>query len=127
MTLKIKTIARKNLQNAAEPAKFYALAESSGKTDIDQLSKIIANNSTVSRTDVYAVIIGLLEAINNELSAGRSIYLGKLGSFSVNVRSAGELTADAVTAASIKSSRVIYRPGPEIKDMLKTMKYEKKA
>lgn len=65
--------------------------------------------------------MGMLYAINTELSEGRSVYLGKLGSFSVNVSSGGADTEDAVTGATIKSARVIYRPGTEIKDMLKTV------
>ncbi|MBE0637332.1 MAG: hypothetical protein IH598_02290 [Bacteroidales bacterium] len=36
-------------------------------------------------------------------------------------------TADAVTAATIKGAKIVYRPGGELKNMLKTLKYEKKA
>ena len=127
MSVKYKTIARKNLQKPADPVKFYAIASASGKTDIDKLSRLIANNSTVSRTDVYAVIMGLLENVIEELADGNTVSLGKLGSFSVNVKSDGVETADAVTAATIKGAKIVYRPGGELKDMLKTLKFEKKA
>lgn len=127
MAIKIKTVARKNLQNQAEPPKFYAIAEAQGKTDIDALSRIISDKTTVSRPDVYAVIMATLEAVILELSAGRSVNLGKLGTFGISVNSAGELTADDVTATSVKKARVNYRPGTEIKDMLKTLKFEKKS
>jgi len=126
MSIKYKTIARKNLLNPADPEKFYAIATASGKTDIDKLSRLIANNSTVSRTDVYAVIMGLLETIGDELADGNTVSLGKLGSLGINLKSDGAATADAVTAATIKGGKIIYRPGTELKSMLKTLKFEKK-
>ena len=125
MSIKFRTIPRKNLRNPAEPPKYYALATGAGKCDIDKLSRIISKNSTVSRTDVYAVIMGMLEAINDELSDGNTVYLGKLGSFSIAIKSEGAATADAVTGATIKKSKIVYRPGGEIKTMLKTLQYEK--
>jgi predicted histone-like DNA-binding protein len=127
MSIKYKTIARKNLQKPADPVKYYAIASASGKTDIDKLSQLIANNSTVSRTDVYAVIMGLLETVTEELAEGNTVSLGKLGSFTVNVKSDGVETAEAVTAATIKGAKIVYRPGTELKNMLKTLKFEKKA
>jgi hypothetical protein len=36
-------------------------------------------------------------------------------------------TADAVTATAIKGAKIVYRPGAELKNMLKTLKFEKKA
>ncbi len=104
MSVKYKTIARKNLLKPTEPVKYYAISSASGKTGIDKLSRLIANNSTVSRTDVY-----------------------KPGSFSVNVKSDAAETADAVTAATITGAKIVYRPGGELKNMLKTLKFEKKA
>jgi predicted histone-like DNA-binding protein len=127
MSVKYKTTARRNLLKPTDPVKYYAIASASGKTDIDKLSRLIANNSTVSRTDVYAVIMGLLETVAEELADGNTVSLGKLGSFSVNVKSDGAETADAVTTATIKGAKIVYRPGTELKNMLKTLKYEKKA
>ena len=125
MSIKFKTIPRKNLQKPDDPPKYYAIAAPQGKTDIDGISASIADKSTVSRPDVYAVIIATLETINSELQAGRSVQLGKLGSFSISISSDPAATPDQVTASSVRKSRVLYRPGAEIRDMLKTLKYEK--
>ncbi|MBE0650640.1 MAG: HU family DNA-binding protein, partial [Bacteroidales bacterium] len=81
----------------------------------------------VSRTDVYAVIMGLLETVADELADGNTVSLGKLGTFTVNLKSDSAETADAVTAATIKGAKIVYRPGAELKDMLKTLKFEKKS
>ncbi len=126
MSVKFKSIQRQNLNNRNEPNKFYPVAVPTGKSDIDKLSQIISNSSTVSRTDVYAVIIGLLDAINSELSDGKIVYLGKLGSFSIALKGEGANVAGEVTNASIKRAKIVYRPGAEIKNNLKTLSYEKK-
>jgi predicted histone-like DNA-binding protein len=127
MSIKYKTTARRNLLKPTDPLKYYAIASASGKTDIDKLSRLIANNSTVSRTDEYAVIMGLLETVTEELADGNTVSLGKLGTFTVNVKSDGVETAEAVTAATIKGAKIVYRPGAELKNMLKTLKFEKKG
>jgi len=76
---------------------------------------------------VYAVIMGLLDAVTDELADGNTIYMGKLGSFSVSIKSEGALTADELTGAAVKSSKIVYRPGAELKNMLKTLSYEKRG
>jgi predicted histone-like DNA-binding protein len=126
MPVKFKAVQRPNPKNPAEPAKFYASAVSSGKCDIDKLSRIISKNSTVSRTDVYAVIMGLLDAVTDELSDGNIIYMGKLGSFSIGIKSAGVATATELTGAAIKSAKINYRAGAELKNMTKTLSFTKK-
>jgi predicted histone-like DNA-binding protein len=127
MSVIFKTVAHKNLQNLEAPAKHYAMVEPTGITDIDGLAKIIADNSTASRADVYLVIIGLVDAISRELEDGRKVHLGKLGSFSLSISSDGADTASEVTAFSIKKARLIFRPGPEIRNLLKKLKFKKKS
>ena len=127
MSIKFKPIARKNLKAPNDPPKFYAIAESKGKTDIDALSKLVARESTVSRTDVYAVIMSLLDAVAYELNEGRSVMLGKLGSLSVSISSEGAVTAEELSSSAIRKARIVYRPGKELKKMLTTLDFEKKA
>ena len=71
------------------------------------------------------MIIGLVNVIQGELKEGRSVNLGKLGTFAISVSSNPSDTAEEVTASNIKSAKVNYRPGKEIKDMLKTISYTK--
>jgi len=127
MPIKIKTMARKNLQDQAAPAKHYAIVDPSGKTDLNELSALIADKCTVSRPDVYAVIIAATEVIMKEIAAGRSVQFGILGSFGVSISSVGKATPEEVTASSVKSAKVLYRAGPEIKDLIKNLKFEKKS
>lgn len=72
-----------------------------------------------------SVIIALIDESVNQLANGAQVNLGKLGSFSVNLKSGGVETEDDFTPAQIKGAKVIYRPGSEIKDMLRSLKYAK--
>jgi len=51
---------------------------------------------------------------------------GKRTLLDVAVKSVGAATPEEVTVAKIKKSKINYRPGAEIKNMLKTLQYEKK-
>ncbi|PKP29956.1 MAG: DNA-binding protein [Bacteroidetes bacterium HGW-Bacteroidetes-17] len=125
MSISFKAIAKKNPQSPTEPLRFYASAVSGKNVDIDELAKLIADNSTVSRADTYAVIISMLEQIMKDLAAGRSVVLGKLGKFSISLHSEGAATAEELTSAQIKKATINYRPGNELKDMLAILKFEK--
>ncbi len=125
MPVKFKALPRRNLKDPSKPPKYYAVATGGGKCDIDKLARIISKNSTVSRADIYAVIIGMVDAINDELSDGNMVYLSKLGSFGIAIKSVGAATPEEVTVAKIKKSKINYRPGAEIKTVLNTLQYEK--
>jgi predicted histone-like DNA-binding protein len=125
MAVKFRVIQKKNPQDLAAAPKSYAIAVSDGTVDIDRLSVLVGDGSTVRQNDIYAVIIGLVNVIQGELSEGRSVNLGKLGTFSIGVSSNGSDTEEEVTASNIKNAKVNYRPGKELKNMLKTLSYTK--
>ena len=125
MSIKFKTIARKNPRDLEAAPLFYASSIISRKIDLDELSQAIAQSSTVARADIYAVLIALIEEITKNLSNGNLVQLGKLGSLSLNLRSEGSESEEDCTSAAIKGAKVIYRPGAEIKTMMKTLKYTK--
>ncbi|MBG6132519.1 putative histone-like DNA-binding protein [Aquimarina sp. EL_43] len=127
MSVHFKSIARKDPRDATAIPKHYALVVSSGVTDIDQLSQLVSDGSTVTRADVYAVIVRLVTTIQNELSQGRTVRLGKLGSFSLGVNSEGVDTPEEVTPSLIKRTKIRYRPSIELSNMLKTLRFKKKS
>ncbi|QHI35338.1 hypothetical protein IMCC3317_06840 [Kordia antarctica] len=125
MSVNFKVIQRKNPRDLAAAPKSYAIAINSGTVDIDRLAELVGDGSTVRQNDIYAVIIGLVNTIQGELKEGRSVSLGKLGIFSISVSSEGSDTPEEVNANNIKSAKVRYRPGKELKNMLKTLEYSK--
>lgn len=115
MSIKVKAMARKNPQDLTAAPKFYAQAVSQGEVTLDQISAYIAQMSTVSKTDVYAVLMGLTEVIPQQLEDGRIVRLGNLGSFSVSLSSSPSDTIEAVTAANVEQLKLSFRPSQELK------------
>lgn len=125
MAIKFKVQSRKNPQDLTAPDKYYAAALGNGETDLEALATMIAYQSTLTDTDCYAVLKSLEHNIINELNQGRIIKLGSLGNFQISISSDGKTTPEEVTAADVKKSRILFRPGKKLRQLLKTVNYQK--
>lgn len=126
MPIPFTVIQKGNPSKPQEPKKFYASAKSSGEVTFKALSKEISSGSTtVSDTDVLAVLNDLSKVLSKHLSEGKIVRFGDFGSFQISISSEGMDAENKVTAAQIKSNKIIFRPGIDLKDMLSTAKYEK--
>ena len=126
MPIPFTVIQKGNPSRPQEPKKFYASAKSSGEVTFKALSKEISSGSTtVSDTDVLAVLNDLSKVLSKHLSEGKIVRFGDFGSFQISISSEGMDAENKVTAAQIKSNKIIFRPGIDLKDMLSTAKYEK--
>ena len=122
-----KLISKKNPRDLTADPKFYAQSKSREVVELDALSKLISREGTVSRTDVYAVLIALIDVLIMELSAGRTVRLGKFGTFAISLSSEGAENKESFLVSLIKKARILFRPGSELKQMLNNLKYEKVA
>ena len=69
MPVKYNVVERKNLLDKTATPKFYASAKADGEISLKALAKEIAQNSTtVSDTDVLAVLNDLTEVLVRHLS-----------------------------------------------------------
>lgn len=125
MPIKFRVQSRKNPQDLTAPDKYYAAALGNGETDLEALATMIAYQSTLTDTDCYAVLKSLEHNIINELNQGRIIKLGSLGNFQISISSDGKTTPEEVTAADVKKSRILFRPGKKLRQLLKTVNYQK--
>ena len=123
--LKFKTLQKVNPRDLSAPKKHYATAVNSGVIDFEELSEYVSDQSTMSEADCYGVLKALESTIIREMRKGKSIRLGDIGTFQVNVKSEGMDTSEEVTAASIKGAKTIFRPGKRFKRMLKTLEFNK--
>ena len=115
-----------NPSNLSAPKKFYAQAKSSGELTFRKLSKEISEGSTtVSDTDVLAVLNDLTKVLRKHLENGEIVRFGDFGSFQITLTSNGADTADKFHSSLIKGGKVTFRPGIDLRDMLATLKYEK--
>lgn len=126
MPVKYNVTERKNLQDPKAAPKFYASAKADGEINLKTLAKEISGGSTtVSDTDVLAVLNDLIKVVNRHLSDGKIVKLGDFGNFQVSISSEGAETAEKVSSSLIRSNKINFRPGIDLRDMLKTIKYEK--
>ncbi len=125
MAVKYKVLPRKNPQDVMAPEKFYAAAIADGDVDLDRLAELISYQSTLTATDCHAVLLSLEHNIIGELEQGRIVKLGRLGNFQVGLSSEGKVSASEVSAADITKSRILFRPGKKMRNMLKTLSYRK--
>lgn len=127
MAVLYSVAARKNPTNPESPKKFYAQAQSSGEATFKSICATITDRCTVTRSDAKAVLDAFLTVMKEHLAEGRIVRLEDFGSFQVSIGSHGAITEKECTSNMIKGAKLVFRPGQELKDMTKTLKYEKVA
>ena len=105
--------------------KYYASPLYSGDIDVLGIARKLSGKSTLTRTDIVAVISGLVDLVAEELADGKVVRLGNLGTFRISLSSRGEDTAEEVNSNSIRSSKVLFRPASFFEETLGTLKFEK--
>ena len=125
MAIKFNVNERLNPLQPQQPKKWYAIAKSSGDTTLRTLSKEIAARSTVSPADTHAVLVALTEVLVEHLADGKIVRLGDFGAFQVTISSSGAETEAKYNASLIKSNKVVFRSGIDLREMQNNLKYEK--
>jgi len=125
MSVKFKAVHRRNPMDSAAAEKFYAKAIADGEVDLDTLAQMISDQNTVTEADCYAVLISLEKNIITELSQGRIVKLGRLGTFQVSISSEGMTTAEEVSSSAIIKTRINFRPGKRMRSFLKDVTFKK--
>lgn len=125
MSIFFKAVQIANPQDATAPRKFYAKATDASITDLSELAELVAFNSSMSKTDCYAVLMGLETFVIRELERGRNVRLGELGTYKIGLKSEGKDTEEEVIGFTIKKAKINFTPGAGIKRMLKHLEYKK--
>ena len=81
--------------------------------------------SEIINKEVLAVLNDLTKVLIRHLSEGKIVKLGDFGNFQITLTSEGAPTAEKFTASLIKGNKIQFRPGADLREMLKTVKYEK--
>ena len=125
MSIFFKAVQITNPQDVTAPKKFYAKATDASITDLDELAELVAYNSSMSKTDCYAVLMGLETFVIRELERGRNVRLGELGTYKIGLKSEGQTTEEEVDSYTIKKAKINFRPGAGLRRMLKHLEYKK--
>jgi predicted histone-like DNA-binding protein len=105
--------------------KYYAAVVNDGELTLDDVTRLIEKSCTVNGADIRAVLYALVESAIDNLAAGKIVRLGDLGSMRMSISSEGKEKESDVTASSIKDASIIFTPGPKLKTMLGSVKYQK--
>ncbi|MDW3191562.1 MAG: HU family DNA-binding protein [Cytophagales bacterium] len=109
-----------------QPAKYYPVLTGRKVADTRLICDHISAGSSLTRSDVLAVITALTDLIPELLEDGYNVKLEDLGTFSLHARSEGKEDPTKVTVRDIKSLKMAFLPSKQIKEALKTLKVEKK-
>ncbi|MDR2651255.1 MAG: HU family DNA-binding protein [Prevotellaceae bacterium] len=125
MAIKYVLSEKGNPLRPEEPKKWYANAKSTGDISLKALGKEITQRSTVNHADTLAVLEALTQVLTERLAEGKIVRFGDFGAFQVNIGSEGAETAEKFTHSLIKTRKVTFRPGVDLKEMLSSLKFEK--
>jgi predicted histone-like DNA-binding protein len=125
MPVNIGVIEKRNPLRPDEAKRFYAIVRSTGVITLKALGKKITQRCTVNYADTVAILEAVTQVLGNELSDGKIVQFGDFGSFRIGVSSNSSETRKKFTTSMIKSRRVIFRPGADLKEVLNNLTFEK--
>jgi predicted histone-like DNA-binding protein len=108
--LKFKIVARPNPRDRTLPEKYYLSVISQQNVDLDYIARDISEKSSLSEGDVMSVVTSLIKLIPRELSYGRTVSLGDMGTFRLTVSSEGAETREEVGTDLIRKVNFRFRP-----------------
>jgi predicted histone-like DNA-binding protein len=126
MAVKYVLSEKGNPLKPEEPKKWYATAVSTGEVSLKALGKEITQRSTVNHADTLAVLEALTQVLRDRLDEGKIVRFSDFGSFQVAVGSEGAESPDQFSVSRIKTRKIVFRPGTDLKEMLNNLKFEKK-
>ena len=108
-----------------DPPKYYAQAQARGSINIREMAERIQSTCTVTKADVYAVLISLEDVVKEAIQNGEIVRLGELCTLQVGLSGKGTLTEEEYEDSLIKKARINIRPGPVLAAALETLKFSK--
>ena len=118
-------VPRINPREKNDPPKYYAQAQASGDVNIREMSERIQQTCTVTKADVYAVLVAMEDVIIDALKSGEIIRLGDLGAFQIGLSGKGTLTEEEYDSSLIQKARINFRPGIALSGILTNLTYAK--
>ena len=118
-------VPRYNPREKNAPPKYYAQAQASGDVSLREMSQRIQSTCTVTKADVYAVLIAMEDVITEALKSGEIVRLGDLGTFQIGLSGKGAVTEDDYDTSLIEKARINFRPGFALAGALTSLTYAK--
>ena len=124
-TVTYSVVPRIDPRQKTDPPKYYAQAQARGSVNIREMAERIQSTCTVTKADVYAVLISLEDVVKEAIQNGEIVRLGELCTLQVGLSGKGTLTEEEYEYSLIKKARINFRPGPVLSTALETLKFSK--
>ena len=124
-TVTYSVVPRINPREKNDPPKYYAQAQARGDVNLREMAERIQSTCTVTKADVYAVLISLEDVVKEAIQNGEIVRLGELCTLQVGLSSKGTLTEKEYEDTFIKKARINFRPGPVLAGALESLKFTK--
>lgn len=108
MPLNYSIVLLGNPRKPDDPKKAYARSQVSKELTLKGLSQRVAAQTTVSRADVSAVLISVVENMIEALRDGEQVDFGELGKFRLQATSRGADSAEVFTATNITGVNIQF-------------------
>jgi len=126
MPITITPIGKTNPSKPNAPMIYYPKAIKTGEVDLEKVSEEIAQATSLTQADCYAVVISLVKVLEDHLKKGEIVRLEPLGSFQISVKGTGSTSADMISQSNVSSANIIYRPGKKLKKLLSNLSFVRK-
>ena len=125
MSVQFKMVPKQNNLVSPPEIKYYPCAVSKEEINLDDLARIIASRSTMSRADCYGVIMALSDVIGESLANGSLVKIDSIGTFRLNILGTAADTEEALGKVTIKSAKISFKPSKDLKSRLKRITYKR--
>lgn len=96
-----------------------------GTLDLDYIASEMAHSTTLTTTDIVAVLRGFIEFGMCHLASGYRINLGDFGQFFPTLKSHCVNSFDECDESTIEQVNCRFRPSPMLKEMMQKATFER--
>ena len=124
-TVTYTVVPKINPRDRETDPKYYGNVKSSGDINIREMAERIQGSCTVTKADVYAVLVALEDVISESIQKGEIVRLMDIGTLRVGISTKGALTEDKFDDSLIKKTRILFRPGSVLQNALSNINFTK--
>ena len=125
MLPKFKTVQRKDPRDRSLPGLYYPSIHSNGTMGKRELMRDITDMTSLSTSDVGAMLEALILLIPKYLLRGTNVRLGEFGSFYLTIQGKGKEKAEEVDSSAVTKKMIRFLPGIILKEAIALMRFEK--
>lgn len=119
MAIRYRITKRKNNMHPTQQLNYIMQAVTTGTVDLETISYEISHECTLSKADIYAVLIALGEKLQQHLDDGKIVDLGDLGKYKIGFNGVAQKEENNLRVSHIKKFYLNYQPSTKIKLWLK--------